>query len=52
MKTSIIIQARLGSKRLPNKVLKKINNTSILEIIFERLSKSKRADDIIFAIPN
>ena len=51
MKTSIIIQARLGSKRLPNKVLKKINNKSILEIIFERLSKSKRADDIIFAIP-
>ena len=51
MKTSIIIQARLGSKRLPNKVLKKINNKSIIEIIFERLSKSKRADDIIFAIP-
>ena len=41
MKTSIIIQARLGSKRLPNKVLKKINNKSIIEIIFERLSKSK-----------
>ena len=52
MRTSIIIQARLGSKRLPNKVLKKINNKSILEIIFKRLSKSKKADNIIFAIPN
>ena len=51
MKTSIIIQARLGSKRLPNKVFKKINNKSILEIIFKRVSKSKKADDIIFAIP-
>ncbi len=52
MKTSIIIQARLGSKRLPRKVLRKINNKSILEIIFRRLSKSKNANDIIFAIPN
>ena len=51
MKTSIIVQARLGSQRLPNKVFKKINNKSILEIIFKRLSKSKTADDIIFAIP-
>ena len=51
MKTSIIIQARLGSKRLPNKIFKKVNNKTILEIIFKRLSKSKRADDIIFAIP-
>ena len=52
MKTSIIIQARLGSKRLPNKVFKKINNKTILEIIYKRLSKSKKANDIIFAIPN
>ena len=52
MKTSIIIQARLGSKRLSNKILRKINNKSILEIIFKRLSKSKKADEIIFAIPN
>ena len=41
MKTSIIIQARLGSKRLPNKVFKKINNKTILEIIYKRLSKFK-----------
>lgn len=51
MKTSIIIQARLGSKRLPNKIFKKVNNKTILEIIYKRVSKSKKADDIIFAIP-
>jgi len=51
MKTSIIIQARLGSKRLPSKIFKKVNNKTILEIIFKRVSKSKKADDIIFAIP-
>jgi len=52
MKTCIIVQARLGSKRLPNKVLKKINNKTIIEIINERLSRSKKADSIIFAIPD
>ena len=49
--TSIIIQARLGSKRLTNKVLRKIGNKSILEFMYKRLSKSKKADNIIFAIP-
>lgn len=52
MKTTIIIQARLGSTRLPNKVLKKINNLTILEIIYKRLKKVKNCDEIIFAIPN
>jgi glutamate-1-semialdehyde 2,1-aminomutase len=51
MKTSIIIQARLGSKRLPNKILKKINNKSIIELIYKRLLKSRKADEIVFAIP-
>jgi len=52
MKTSIIVQARLGSTRFPNKVLKKINNLTILEIIYKRLKKVKNCDEIIFAIPN
>ena len=51
MKTTIIIQARLGSIRLPNKVLRKINNLTILEIIYKRLKKVKNCDEIIFAIP-
>ena len=36
-----IIQARLGSKRYPNKILKKINDLTILEILIKRLKKSK-----------
>jgi len=53
MKTSIIVQARLGSTRLPNKVLKKIyKEKTVLEIIYKRLLKSKLADEIIFAIPD
>ena len=47
-----VVQARLGSKRFPRKVLKKINNLSIVEIINKRLTKSKLLDEIVFAIPS
>ncbi len=52
MKTAIIIQARLGSTRLPGKVLKKINGKTILELIYLRLKKSKLVNEIIVSIPN
>ncbi len=51
MKTHIIIQARLGSKRLPEKVLKPIGEYNSLELIYKRVSKCQMVDDIIFAIP-
>ncbi len=47
-----IVQARLSSKRYPNKVLKKIIGKTVLEIINNRLRKSKYINQIIFAIPN
>ena len=52
MKTHIIIQARLGSKRLPEKVLKPIGKYNSLELIYNRVSKCKMVDDVFFAIPN
>jgi len=49
----VIIQSRLGSERLPNKVIKNIyKKESITSILIKRLSKSKNIDKIIFAIPN
>ena len=51
-KIIIIAQARLTSKRFPGKVLKKIKNKSLIEILHLRLSKSKFIDQFIFAIPN
>lgn len=47
-----IIQARYDSKRLPGKVLKKINHKTILEILIKRLSKSKKISKIIVACSN
>lgn len=52
MSTIIIVQARINSKRFPGKVLKKINGKTVINLIFERLKKSKNAEKIIFSIPD
>ena len=49
MTFSIIVQARMGSSRLPGKVLKKINDMPMIEIILKRLSLSRKVDNIILA---
>lgn len=49
-KIAIIIQARAGSNRLPNKVLLPFyNDLSILDIIIQRLKENKYKKDIILA---
>ncbi len=50
-KAIIIVQARASSKRFPDKVLKKIKNKSLIEILIKRLKKSKECEKIIVAIP-
>jgi spore coat polysaccharide biosynthesis protein SpsF len=45
----IIIQARLGSTRLPNKILKLIDGKPILWHVYNRLSKVKKISNIIVA---
>lgn len=49
IKTVLITQARTGSTRLPRKVLMEVNNTPLLKIHLDRLSKSKNIDKIILA---
>lgn len=44
-----IIQARLGSTRLPGKVLKELSGKSVLEHVIYRVSKSNLIDQIIVA---
>ena len=47
--TILITQARIGSTRLPGKVLKKIGHKTLLQIHLERLCKCKSITDIIVA---
>jgi len=44
-----IVQARIGSTRLPNKVMKKINGMPMIGLLFNRLSKSNKIDKIVLA---
>ena len=44
-----IVQARMDSTRLPGKVLKEVNGKPLIEILFQRLSRSKEIDEIILA---
>lgn len=44
-----VVQARYNSQRFPGKVVKKINNRTILEILIKRLSKSKHITKIVVA---
>ena len=41
MKILAVTQARIGSTRLPEKILLKVKNKSLLEIHLERILKSK-----------
>ncbi len=46
------IEARLGSTRFPNKILKKISNKTFLEFQINRIKKSKYLSKIIVATTN
>jgi glutamate-1-semialdehyde 2,1-aminomutase len=49
MKVAALVQARMGSLRLPGKVLKKIEGKPLIELLLKRLSKSKELDEIVVA---
>lgn len=37
----VVVQARLGSQRVPHKMLKPFANTTLIEILFNKLKQSK-----------
>lgn len=49
MKTVAIVQARMGSTRLPNKVMKLICGVPMIELLLMRLAKAKTIDQIVIA---
>jgi len=47
-----IIQARIGSKRLPEKILKKLDEKTVLDYVIEQTKNSKKIDRIVIATTN
>lgn len=52
MKTVAIVQARMGSTRLPGKIMRKIGVKPVFKIIYDRIIKAKTLDDVVFATTN
>lgn len=50
--TVAILQARMGSSRLPGKVLKTVHGKAILDHLIDRISPAKMIDEIIVATTN
>lgn len=49
MKVVAVVQARMGSTRLPNKVMKRIHGVPMIELLLKRLAKSEELDEIVVA---
>jgi len=49
MKVVAIVQARMGSTRLPNKVMREICGVPMIELLLRRLSSAKTVDQIMVA---
>lgn len=49
MKVVALIQARMGSTRLPNKVMKPIGGVPMIELLLSRLSRATEVDQIVVA---
>jgi glutamate-1-semialdehyde 2,1-aminomutase len=49
MKVVAIVQARMGSTRFPNKVMKPIAGVPMIERLLTRLARSKQIDQIVLA---
>lgn len=49
MKTVAIVQARMGSTRLPNKVMSLIVGKPLIELLLARLSNARSIDEIVVA---
>lgn len=49
MKVVALVQARMGSTRLPNKVMKPIGGVPMIELLLSRLSRAKEVNQVVVA---
>lgn len=52
MKTVAIVQARMGSTRFPNKVMRRIDGVPMIGLLLERLARAKCINQIVLATSN
>lgn len=52
MKVVAIVQARMGSSRLPGKVLMPLGDSTVLEFLLSRLDKASSVNEIVVATTN
>jgi spore coat polysaccharide biosynthesis protein SpsF (cytidylyltransferase family)/RimJ/RimL family protein N-acetyltransferase len=52
MAIGVIVQARMGSARLPGKVLKEVLGKPLLEFLIDRVKRAKMVDQVIIATTN
>lgn len=52
MKTIVIIQARMGSSRLPGKILKPLGDADVLTYVVQRCKNIKNVNEVIVATSN
>ena len=51
-KIVVIVQARIGSSRLPNKTMLSLHGYPVIEWVFRRINKAEFPDCLVFAIPD
>lgn len=49
MKVVAIVQARMGSTRLPNKVMKPIGGVPMIELLLSRLARAREVQEVVVA---
>ena len=47
-----IVQARMGSSRLPNKSMLSFHGDPVVKWVFHRARKARMLNDLVFAIPD
>ncbi len=52
MSTIAVIQARLGSSRMPRKALAELAGKTVIEHVVERVGQIRGVDDYVLAVPN
>jgi glutamate-1-semialdehyde 2,1-aminomutase len=47
MKIIALVQARMGSTRLPGKVMRTVDGVPLIELLLSRLAQSNEIDEIV-----